>query len=361
VIPKISPSAIPIGSAGGRGGAPAESLNPSRGAGAVVPTENNPSRPISPSIRDLTLDSVQATAKLTADRGLLASAPNIASQVVSTYANTVATPRFNPAPPWSGRLEGSTETASGTDQQAPDCPPDSPKTVEVGLFFEGKNPPPVSAGRVMMELFRRYKGIPFITGGPGGFAAFHSLWDAIDRAVGKVRQELCSLARLSSDGKSVLLCGNVVVDLFGFSQGGAMVLSTATRLSREGVTCTLRNSKGDRISLTVKPRIRFLGVIDPVGIAVLNRGTDEVAAGVENYFALYSDEPIGKSRPELASSNTRDWSPGGEELGPDGAWITPDGKSLDHNEMGRNAKVASAISQAFAAAGGHFAAEELRN
>jgi RHS repeat-associated protein len=115
---------------------------------------------------------------------------------------------------------------------------------------------------------------------------------------------------------------NITIDLVGFSRGGAIANQVATELDKKGCPCYRGRGRGRKFLSQTKPRIRFLGLFDPVYsfplIATPFWNDDTIPPNVDNAaIALASDENRKNFRPSILTPSDPDltsidleWFPG---------------------------------------------------
>ncbi|NUN50701.1 MAG: hypothetical protein HUU15_17985 [Candidatus Brocadiae bacterium] len=251
-------------------------------------------------------------------------------------------------PPWQRREE---ERLEPVEDPTKDCPPELNKVIEVGLFFEGAHWKGGDSEdlkkRTINKLSKRYPGpLRYYTTDATPIAAAQNIADAKEF----LSRKLCETATVGPDGKTILICGELKIDLFGYSQGAIAALALADDLQSEGLRCVMKRADGSEMMLWRQPMpVRFLGVLDPVATGIWGHDPGEVPSNVENFWAAYASDDesdrllFGESRQEIANPRrTVDLSP------TDGQGNHKNYVGLDHTKMGWEATVLTDLEIAYA-------------
>ncbi|NUN50260.1 MAG: hypothetical protein HUU15_15720, partial [Candidatus Brocadiae bacterium] len=230
-------------------------------------------------------------------------------------------------PPWQRREE---ERLEPVEDPRKDCPPELKKVIEVGLFFEGAGFGNMTE-RTIHHLSQQYAGRSKYFMTDGSFINAHR---NLAEAKEYLSELLCETAILSADGSRLILCGELKIDLFGYSHGAIAALSLADDLRDDGIECERTNANGESVTLRRLPMpVRFLGVIDPVDTAIHHINPGEVTENVENFFGAYASDSVAEKPWFIENTHkTVDLSPKAVDANGD---VYP---GLDHQGIGKPSK-----------------------
>lgn len=145
-------------------------------------------------------------------------------------------------------------------------------TGKIGVFFDGAGQG-LNANTIIGNLYNNYRGRP-------KYRYYTMLWpNNIKANINKAHERVCEKIYkdivFDCNTKSWSLSRTEPIDIFGWSRGGVAAIELADRLGTQGCkltkVCCETGSNNRRffdIVAHVKPRVRFLGLIDVVAAGV---------------------------------------------------------------------------------------------